>query len=211
MFLIITALWVLVFVPSWFRRSEDRQMQRTGLDAIRLERKNGKLVGKSEGISKIAQQNFRLRNTRNVSALIAGLSFFVACVSLFLSVSQNFYLLFSAVFSVIFVAAVVVVRAAHKKIVELQVRSNRSRSAMHANSVYLTEQGHASLGEAEKPVDTREWERIGLPQPRSRIGELDTPTLAEVFELSDQSGFKKPTTLDSSALDEILRRRRANG
>ena len=72
-----------------------------------------------------------------------------------------------------------------------------------------SEQSEELIG--ENPVNTRDWEASPLPAPKQRIGELEQPTLAEVVGIEELATAKSQNLLDATALDEILRRRRANG
>lgn len=211
MFLIIAGLWVWVFVPTWFKRSQEKQLEKTSSIATRTEIKNVKEASTKSSISKLAERNYRLTMTQRFFTGLAFFAFAAAISSIFMAVSQIFYLIFSAVFSAIFIASVVVVRAAKKKNAAIIIAATRNRSSLYASvSNALKSQGvEGSI--AGNPVDKRDWEPNRLPAPRQRIGELEMPTLAEVVEIEERVVKKSHATLDSTALDEILRRRRANG
>lgn len=211
MFLIIAGLWVWVFVPSWFKRSEEKQAERATGRRVRGEIKAVKKESSRAPISAIAEQNFRLSMTRRVSSTVAFFAFGLASASIFLAVSQFFYWIVTFVFSAIFFASLSVARAAKRRSREVLTRSSKTRSAMYAASSLNSSLSYESAEKAGMPVDTRSWEAQQLPAPRQRIGELQTLTLAEVVDLDARSVNKPAATLDSNALDEILRRRRANG
>lgn len=59
-------------------------------------------------------------------------------------------------------------------------------------------------------AESRAWEPNSLPVPAQRIGELEVAVLAEVVPLAERK-VTVTKSLQSSELDEILRRRRANG
>ena len=211
MFLIIAGLWVWVFVPSWFKRSEDRQAEKTTTRKIRGEI-NGVKKSPSQGsISVIAEQNFRLSMTQRIFSTIAFFALAFAIASIFMSVSQTFYLIVTFIFSGIFAGSLLVARAAKRKSQSVLLRSSKSRSSIYAANASAYRGLDSNSLIAGTPVDTRSWEPSVLPAPRQRIGELQTPTLAEVVEIDERVIKKSQATLDSTALDEILRRRRANG
>lgn len=192
MFLIIAGLWIWVFVPSWFKRSEDKQVLR-------------------EAKAAVVRQESRLNKTQRTFSTIAFLSVSIAIASIFLAVSQIFYWIVTFIFSAIFVGSFAVARAAKRK-----NKSTKVHATLRGTSVYTANANpFQALGEsgliAGSPIDSRGWEPQALPAPRQRIGELQTPTLAEVVEIDEHAVKKPAATLDSSALDEILRRRRANG
>jgi hypothetical protein len=192
MFLIIAGLWVWVFVPSWFKRSEDKQAHR-------------------EAKAAVVRQESRLNKTQRIFSTIAFLSFAIAIASIFLAVSQIFYWIVTFIFSAVFVGSYAIARVAKRKNKSTQVRTPlRGTSIYTANANAFQASGENALI-AGSPVDTRGWEPQTLPAPRQRIGELQTPTLAEVVEIDEHAVKKPAATLDSTALDEILRRRRANG
>ncbi len=211
MFLIIAGLWVWVFVPTWFKRSQEKQLEKTSSIANRTEIKNVKAASTKSSISMLAERNYRLTMTQRFFTGLAFFAFAAAISSIFMAVSQIFYLIFSAVFSTIFITSVVIVRAAKKKNAAIIIAATRNRSSLYASvSNALKSQGvEGSI--AGNPVDKRAWEPNRLPAPRQRIGELEMPTLAEVVEIEERVVKKSHATLDSTALDEILRRRRANG
>jgi hypothetical protein len=211
MFLIIAGLWVWVFVPTWFKRSQEKQLEKSSSIATRAEIKNVRAASTKSSISKLAEQNFRLTMTQRIFTGLAFFAFAGVISSIFMAVSQIFYLIFSAIFSAIFVASIAIVRAAKRKNSDIIIAATRNRSSLYASvSNALKSQGvEGSI--AGNPVDKRAWEPNRLPAPRQRIGELEMPTLAEVVEIEERAVKKTHATLDSSALDEILRRRRANG
>lgn len=59
--------------------------------------------------------------------------------------------------------------------------------------------------------DSREWERNELPAPTTFNGTLEVVQLAEVAALDDARTQIAARKLEQAELDEILRRRRANG
>jgi hypothetical protein len=59
--------------------------------------------------------------------------------------------------------------------------------------------------------DSRDWERNELPAPTAFNGTLEVVQLAEVATLDDARTQVAARKLEQSELDEILRRRRANG
>lgn len=91
----------------------------------------------------------------------------------------------------------------------------RSSSSVKTRSKLYTEAAYdlraANADESSSKSDSREWQPNSLPAPAQRIGELEVAVLAEVVELPDRQPVMPARSLESSELDEILRRRRANG
>jgi hypothetical protein len=211
MFLIIAGLWLWVFIPSWFKRSHERQAHKTSKRQVRREVKMSRSSVQKSAISNLAERNYRLAMTQRIFSTIAFFSFATSIASIFLAVSQIFYWIVTLTFSAIFVASLAIVRSAKRKSLEVLALASKSRANVFAsvsNSLRYEEQQGFIAG---NPVDTRAWEANRLPAPRQRIGELEMPTLAEVVEIEERVIKKSQPTLDSTALDEILRRRRANG
>ena len=126
MLLVVAGLWLWVFVPSWFKRSEGRQEVR------RTKREKPKSMG-----------------------------------------------------------------------------SNKTRSKLYTEAAF--DLRSASKSEELTLAEARAWQPNSLPAPAQRIGELEIPVLAEVVSLQDRKITEPAKSLESSELDAILRRRRANG
>jgi hypothetical protein len=69
-----------------------------------------------------------------------------------------------------------------------------------------------SNGESTAAIsDSRDWERNELPAPTTFNGTLEVVQLAEVATLDEARVQVAARKLEQAELDEILRRRRANG
>lgn len=211
MFLIIAGLWLWVFIPSWFKRSQERQTVKPSDRQRRLEARAARVAAPRSAISNLAERNFRLSMTQKIFSSIAFFSLATSIASIFLAVSQIFYWIVTFIFSAIFVTSWVIARAAKRKNLDVLAKASKSRSNIFASVSNSLRYEDAQSSIAGIPVDTRAWEPNHLPAPRQRIGELELPTLAEVVEIEERVIKKSQATLDSTALDEILRRRRANG
>jgi hypothetical protein len=211
MFLIIAGLWLWVFIPSWFKRSQERQTVNPSARQLRREARAARAEAPRSAISNLAERNFRLTMTQKIFSTISFFSLATSIASIFLAVSQIFYWIVTFIFSAIFVASWVIARTAKRKNLDVLARASKSRSNVFASVANSLRYEDAQSSIAGNPVDTRAWEPNHLPAPRQRIGELELPTLAEVVEIEERVIKKSQVTLDSTALDEILRRRRANG
>lgn len=211
MFLIIAGLWLWVFIPSWFKRSQERQVAKPISRELRQQAQSARsTVGRSP-ISNLAERNIRLSMTNKIFSTIAFFSLATSIASIFLAVSQIFYWIVTFIFSVVFVTSWTIARAAKRKNLDVLAAASKRRSNVYASVANSLRYQDAESSIAGIPVDTRAWEANRLPAPRQRIGELELPTLAEVVEIEERVIKKSQATLDSTALDEILRRRRANG
>lgn len=64
---------------------------------------------------------------------------------------------------------------------------------------------------AAEAVDPRAWQRTELPEQRINQGTLEVVQFAEVTSIESAREVVAARTLEQHELDEILRRRRANG
>ncbi|MEY3677230.1 MAG: hypothetical protein RL351_457 [Actinomycetota bacterium] len=211
MFLIIAGLWLWVFIPSWFKRSQERQVAKPISRELRQQAQGAQSTGGRSPISNLAERNIRLSMTNKIFSTIALFSLATSIASIFLAVSQIFYWIVTFIFSVVFVTSWTIARAAKRKNLDVLAAASKRRSNVYASVANSLRYQDAESSIAGIPVDTRAWEANRLPAPRQRIGELELPTLAEVVEIEERVIKKSQATLDSTALDEILRRRRANG
>jgi hypothetical protein len=124
---VVAGLWLLVFVPSWFKRAQDRER------------------GISHGLTNRAKRV-------KAPAKRASVDNFVALAR-----------------------------------------------------EYAGEPAHAEVS------DPRAWQRSELPEPRSFQGTLEVVELAEVASIEPVRENAAARKLEQTELDEILRRRRANG
>lgn len=211
MLLIIAGLWVGVFVPSWFRRSQLRQVERKSSQSLRGEIKNIRQPIIPGSRISLAQQSFRLQLTQTISSSVAVFAFLGAIWTIFAAVSQIFYIFFSGGFLAIFIVSVALSRAARRKNRGILTRAAKNRAGMFSSAANSSITAEFIGDTAENPVNKRAWEPNALPAPRQRIGELTMQSLAEVVEIENRVAKNATAELDSTALDEILRRRRANG
>lgn len=96
------------------------------------------------------------------------------------------------------------------------VKAKRNRAPVARpsvdNFVSLARDYAASTGDATAVLaESRDWQRRELPEPKSFNGTLEVVHLAEVESLDAARSQVAARKLEQSELDEILRRRRANG
>lgn len=128
---VVAGLWLLVFVPSWFKRAQDRER---GIVTDR---------------SRIAKPKRNREPAKRPS------------VDNFVSLARDYA---------------------------------ESANVVNADS-----------------SDSRDWQRSELPAPKAFNGTLEVVQLAEVASLDEARTQVAARKLEQSELDEILRRRRANG
>ena len=87
--------------------------------------------------------------------------------------------------------------------------SPKTRSKLYTEAAF--DLRAASKNEELARTESRGWQPNSLPAPAQRIGELEVAILADVVELEQRKIVAPAKSLESSELDAILRRRRANG
>ncbi len=128
---VVAGLWLLVFVPSWFKRAQDRERG----------------VVREQPRTQKAKRNREPANRKSVDN--------------FVSLARDY--------------------------------------AESANV------------DGAEVVDSRDWQRNLLPEPTAFNGTLEVVQLAEVATLDEARTQVAARKLEQAELDEILRRRRANG
>jgi hypothetical protein len=128
---VVAGLWLLVFVPSWFKRAQDRERG----------------IVREQPRTQKAKRNREPANRKSVDN--------------FVSLARDY--------------------------------------AESANV------------DGAEVVDSRDWQRNLLPEPTTFNGTLEVVQLAEVATLDEARTQVAARKLEQAELDEILRRRRANG
>jgi hypothetical protein len=128
---VVAGLWLLVFVPSWFKRAQDRERG----------------IVREQPRAQKAKRNREPANRKSVDN--------------FVSLARDY--------------------------------------AESANV------------DGAEVVDSRDWQRNLLPEPTTFNGTLEVVQLAEVATLDEARTQVAARKLEQAELDEILRRRRANG
>ena len=206
-------IWVVLFIPSWFHssqnREEDRQLRRSEKIEVRKIRQQVKPVSQTK-IQTQASELFRISSIRKVAGLVLSASLLVTVWAAF-NIAANWFVLAVAV--VVDVLAAVVNRRTKFLREQLLAQSLRNRAGITSRrSGYtgaISPEAYRSLAD-----DTRSWVPVELPKPMhllNREGVLEEPILAQVSELptAAKAETKPQLRVEGNSLDEILRRRRA--
>lgn len=217
----LAAVWFLMFLPSWMSRTSEREKNREELAVVR--QNQAETVAR---LSKSEQQ--RVANSASKALLVKRVTLFVglpaiAVLSWTLAIlaTNPELLIWSIASAVVATAAIFLNRLAQRSyLVALDSsRVIRSRAAQRRATVSLPDrnkQPSASEGAAENR-DPRAWSAPGLPRPlyRGSDGAIEQVAFAEVVEIksasADETAVETEQSLAGAALDEILKRRRANG
>ena len=190
MLVAFAAVWFIVFLPSVGKKNRDKDAS----SKARREQREALTAKSSPAIAG------KVSKAKTAERVLLGLTI-AAIVATLVAVFQGSTL--GAIVGVTAVAAFAVFsRVAHSRISSALETGSRRRAKLAPG---LTA-GIAQNTDAAEFVEDKTWNPIALPQQvyQSKIGTLESPTLAEVVNL------EIPQVLESETLDEILRRRRAN-
>ena len=217
----LAAVWFLMFLPSWMSRSNEREKNREDLAIAK--RQHEEVV---KSLSSTEQQ--RLANSASRALLIRRATVFVmipaiAVLSWTLAIlaSNPEVLIWSVASAAVTGAAIWVNRIANNSYLGSLDSSRvvRSRAAQRRANVALPErvQQNSATQQKIEERDPRAWSAPGLPRPlyKGSDGSIEQVSFAQVVDITAVAATKaEPETeqlLAGAALDEILKRRRANG
>ena len=217
----LAAVWFLMFLPSWMSRTSEREKNREELAVVR--QNQAETVAR---LSKSEQQ--RVANSASKALLVKRVTLFVglpaiAVLSWTLAIlaTNPELLIWSIASAVVATAAIFVNRLAQRSYLGALDSSRviRSRAAQRRATVSLPDRNKqpSASKEAAENRDPRAWSAPGLPRPlyRGSDGAIEQVAFAEVVEIksasADETAVETEQTLAGAALDEILKRRRANG
>ena len=196
MLLVVAALWLWVFVPSWVKQSERKQEIRRNNNSLKSEIKNNRSKP-LRNFSGVAAKTYRLVLVRRFFAATIFVSLATTGCSSYLA-TENFFWLFAAAPSLILlVSSCWVVFKASRRIDQLSLLALESRSQIFSKYA-------ATLEADQSSTDSRAWVRTELPEPKQSLARVEQVEIASV-EVLETSRVRQVD------LDEIIRRRRANG
>ncbi len=217
----LAAVWFLMFLPSWMSRTSEREKYREELALTKQNQaETVASLSKSEQqrVASSASKALLLKRVTLFVGLpaIAGLSWTLAILA-----TNPELLIWSIASAGVATAAIIVNRLAHRSYLGALDSSRviRSRAAQRRATVSLPDRNKQSTA-PEKEAETRDprsWTSPGLPRPlyRGSDGAIEQVAFAEVIEIkpaaADEAAVEVEQFLGGAALDEILKRRRANG
>jgi hypothetical protein len=217
----LAAVWFLMFLPSWMSRTNEREKNREDRAAVKQN-----LVEEVASLSKTEQQRSAGYATR--ALLLKRVTLFIALPAVailswslaILATNPEVWLWAMGSAAVVAVAIVMnrVANTAYLRALDSS-RVSRSRAAQRRANVALPGRDTTSSNSEKQTEekDPRAWSAPGLPRPlyKGSDGSIEKVTFAEVVELkpssADESVAKTEQLLAGASLDEILKRRRANG
>jgi len=189
MLVALAAVWFLVFLPSLHGRSKDATSES-------VDRSSRRALLNENVSSLVASQARTARLSKQVFALLSITSGLASIASVFQG---------SAVAALVLAAAVAgfvaLSRLANNRLNRILVSGSNRRNKISSGLSGSVEK----TVEPDVEIEDRRWTPNETPKQGllNRVGTLESPTLADVVEI------EFPGELDSKALDEMLRRRRA--
>jgi len=211
MFVALGVVWFLFFIPSWSNRSAEREQDRNDLAEVRqqaqveLARVSASISAKE---SDLANRSLRIKWAAALTALFA-LAATAFSATLVMSLPAAWFGV--ALGALVSIAAVVVNRAAARTRAQSLTASLGRRKTRAFAYTTRASNADAPLSPARLTgLPDNSWRAPGVPGQifKGSDGSLVDVTFAQVVELPLPAVEQ---TLESETLDEILRRRRANG
>lgn len=229
MLAVVAALWILVFVPAWFQRSQQSAENRNAWNARansgapKLKSQKRELRAKElvveevrsasprvriSGRAKtIAARIYRLRALRHivVSALVISMLSTVGSVA-WLATDLNAWLAVAAS-SFLVVASAVATRKVSDRLAEAIESTRGLRGLAVSRLQYSTRISQQDASDVEQ-LDPRAWTPVKLPEPKSGLGQIAQVSMASVSPISAADNDTTELVIDGASIDEILERRR---
>ena len=215
----LAAVWFLMFLPSWMSRTSEREKNR----------EDSAVAKQAESLARAsASEQLRAANSAGRAQLIKRGSLFVGLPaiavlswSLAILATNPEVLVWAISSSVVATAAILVNRVAHNAYLGALDSSLiiRSRAAQRRANVALPDRNSKSpaVEKVAEYRDPRAWTAPGVPRQiyRGSDGAIEQVTFADVVEIkpavTEETPVEAEQFLGGAALDEILKRRRANG
>ena len=206
--LVIAVLWVVVFIPSWFQNRVEAERYAQASTGLKPQVENTKVSVNAPVASRLrlaAERSRRLRRTKNTMSVLATLTIPGSAALAFFAFQNP--LLFVAIGFGMLVGlfAVLVAIKASGELEKTLIKVAQSKTELTASLAKTWRE--AILPSIDAESDSRAWTPNPLPSPayKSRIGELEIPTVASVTEISNSR--KNFDTQEQ--INTILKKRRA--
>ena len=212
MFVVLGAVWFLFFIPSWSNRSVEKEQARNELQEVKQEARQEFAKLNASVNAKSIDRTRRALLVRRISTFAAFVALGIAGWSCTLVISSPLAWIGVGSGAMLLTGAIGVSRAASKAYKNSLTESLSRRKVR--SFVYGGQNANSDASFAE-PAQNRglpdnSWSAQGVPSQifRGSEGSLVDVRFAEVVELAPA---RSEQILESETLDEILRRRRANG
>ena len=201
-------MWVVVFIPSWFQNRVDAERYAQVSTGLKPQVENTKISVNEPVASRLrlaTERSRRLRRTKNTMSVLATLTILGSVTLAFFALQTP--LLFVAIGFGMLVglfALLVAIKAA-SELNKTLIKVAQSKTELTASLAKTWRE--AILPSIDAESDPRAWTPNPLPSPayKSRIGELEIPTVASVTEISNS----RKNFDTQKEINTILKKRRA--
>lgn len=229
MLAVVAALWILVFVPAWFQRSQQSAENRNAwndrgntatpkLKSQKRELRSKELVVEevrsasprvriSGRAQTIAARIYRLRALRHlvVSALVTSMLATVGSVAWLATDLRAWVAVLAS--SLLVIASAILLRKVSDRLAEAIESTRGLRGLAVSRLQYSTRISQQDASTVEQ-LDPRAWTPVQLPEPKSGLGQIAKVTMASVSQISEAADPSPELVIDGASIDEILERRR---
>lgn len=201
MLVALAAVWFVVFIPSWASRSTEKETEKT---RVRELRESGRAAEQNRSkVAKVATASARMLLVRSllIALFVVSLGALAWGIALWSGALDATVILSAAGLGA--VLSVVALRAVNLRY-RAKLAEARTARKMHKIDPSLFNPNKDAVPDASRVKNG--WTAPGVPEQlyRGSEGTIIEQTFAEVVELP-------AAKLEGEALDEILKRRRANG
>lgn len=210
MLAIVVLLWLLVYVPNWGSRGEQKnQGSSSGRKFSQKSRLTAKNSANGVSQSKNIDKNFRV--IRSVFATLLFVSLATAVFAIVRAFENLSWLALAVAAAAVFLTAASTLRSSRKRATQKAPLTMQELEAQRARMAYSIRESVLPDASAEQLFDERAWTEIALPESNlaRRIGELEEVKLATVSNLGSAASESEAKRLNPDELDRILERRRA--
>lgn len=210
MLAIVVLLWLLVYVPNWGSRGEQKNQ---GSSSGRNFSQKSRLTAKNRvnGVSQTKNIDKNFRVIRSVFATLLLVSFATAVFATVKAFENLSWVALSVAAAAIFLTAASTLRSSRNKATQTAPLTMQELEAQRARMAYSIRESALPDASVEQLFDERAWTEIALPESNlaRRIGELEEVKLATVSNLGAAESDSAAKKLNPDELDRILERRRA--
>jgi hypothetical protein len=219
MLAVLAVVWFLVFLPSWMSRSQERDVRRSSSESAKRTVDSALASLSSSEQVKLSTRAKRAMIAKRVTGF-ASISFIaVLAWSLAIWATTPEAITWAAGSAVSIVLCVAANRFANRSYLRALDTSRRKRTLSSSKRLSLskTEPGLPAAAKENEKQDSRSWSSRAVPSQiyRGLDGAIEKVSFADVVQLRDSTQTESANSseggLASEELDQILRRRRANG
>lgn len=206
--LVIAVLWVVVFIPSWFQNRVDAERDAQASTGLNPQVEKTKISVNAPVASRLrlaTERSRRLRRTKNTMSVLATLTILGSVTLAFFAFQTPLFFVAIGFGMLVGLFALLVAIKAAGELNKALIKVAQSKTELTASLAKTWRE--AILPSIDAESDPRAWTPNPLPSPayKSRIGELEIPTVASVTEISNS----RKNFDTQKQINTILKKRRA--